>query len=172
MPNPTPHRECQHIQCWGKVNAQLNLLIRSTKKKKKIKTNLYTLQFQSVWLVTLVQHPTPPPASTPAPDTCTSSLRCLATTPGNKSTVIKFKSPKQQPTPVDKASNWRGRATRANDEWIPSECPVNAVNPVKSVSVKRFSTHDLFSLKSLTTRLAGPPTMTPTKHSIPRGGKC
>lgn len=42
---------------------------------------------------------------------------------------------------------------------------------MKSVSVKRFSTHDLFSLKSLTTRLAGPPTMTPTKHSIPRGGQ-
>lgn len=53
-----------HTQCWGKVNAQLNLLIRSTKKIKKIKTNLHTLQFQSVWLVTLVQAPT---TLTPSP---------------------------------------------------------------------------------------------------------
>lgn len=59
-----PSRMSTHTQCWGKVNAQLNLLIRSTKKGKKIKTNLHTLKFQSFWLVTLVQAPTTP---TPSP---------------------------------------------------------------------------------------------------------
>lgn len=102
-----------HTQCWGKVNAQLNLLIRSTKKKKK-NQNQSAHTSISICLACNPRASTHNTHSIPTADT--SLLRCLATTPGNKSSVIKFKSPKQQPTPVDKASNWRGRATRANDE--------------------------------------------------------
>lgn len=34
-----PSRMSTHTQCWGKVNAQLNLLIRSTEKKEKKNQN-------------------------------------------------------------------------------------------------------------------------------------
>lgn len=100
-------------QCERKVNAQLNLLIRRESEESKKKKN----QNQSAHTSISICLACNPRAALPRPQLpLNPRQRCLDATPGNKSTVIKFKSPKQQPTPVDKASNWCRRATKANDE--------------------------------------------------------